>query len=74
VLVGGGGDGRQLRDDAMGEDLPVPRIVDVGRVVIEGRHRSDHGGDHGHRMRVVMKALKKLSSCSFTMVWRVIDV
>ena len=59
VLVGRGGDRRQFRDDAMREDFPVARIVDVRRVVIESRHRSDHRRDHRHGMRVVVKALEK---------------
>ncbi len=59
VLVGRGGDGRQLRDDPMREDLPVPRVVDVGGVVIERGHRSDHGGHHGHGVRIVMETLEE---------------
>ena len=59
VLVGGGGDRRQFRDDAMREYLAVARIVDVRRVVIERGHRGDHGRDHRHRVRVVVKTLEE---------------
>ena len=59
VLVGRGGDGRQLRDDAMREDLAMARVMDVHRVVIERRHRRHHGRDHRHRVRVVVKAVEE---------------
>ena len=59
MLVGGGRDGRQLRDDAVREDLAVARIVDVGGVVVEGRHRGDHRRHHRHRMGVVVEALEE---------------
>ena len=54
-----GRDRRQLGDDAMREDFAVARIVDVGGVVIEGRHRGDHRRDHGHGVRIVVKAQEK---------------
>ena len=59
VLVGGRGDGRELGDDAVGEDLAVPRVMDVHRVVIERRHRRHHRRHHRHRVRVVMEAVEE---------------
>jgi hypothetical protein len=52
-------DGRQLGNDSMGENLPMTRVMDVHRVVIERRQRSHHRGHHGHRVRVVMEAAKE---------------
>ena len=57
ALIGGSRDRRQLGDDAMGKNLTMTRIIDVHRVVVERRHRGDDRADHGHRMRVVMKAV-----------------
>jgi hypothetical protein len=57
VLVGCRGDRRQLGDDAVREDLAVPRVIDVGGVVVEGRHRRHDRGHHGHRVGVVMEAV-----------------
>ena len=48
------------------------RIVDVGRVVIEGRQRADHADHHRHRVRVAAEARKKRAICSCTIVWWVI--
>ena len=59
VLVRRGGDRRQLRDDAVREDLAMPRIMDVHRVVIERRHRGDHRRHHRHRVRVVVEAVEE---------------
>ena len=59
VLVRRGRDGRQLGDDAMREDLAMPRIMDVGRVVIERRHRGHDRRHHRHRMGVVMEAVEE---------------
>ncbi len=59
VLVGRGGDGRNLRNDAMREDLAVARIVDVGGVVVERRHRGDDRGHHRHRVRIVVETAEE---------------
>ena len=59
MLVGRRRDGRQLGEDAVREDLAVPRVMDVHRVVIERRHRRDDRGHHGHRVRVVMEAVEE---------------
>ena len=59
VLVGRRGDRRNLRDDAMREDLAMARVMDVHRVVIERRHRRDHARQHRHRVRVVLKAVEE---------------
>src|SRR5690606_24754296 len=48
-----------LRDDAMREDLPMARIMDVHRVVIERGHRGDNAGQHRHRMCVVLKSVEE---------------
>ena len=45
-------DRRHLGDQAVGRDHPLVRVVDVGRVVIEGRERADHAAQHRHRVRV----------------------
>ncbi len=50
---------RDLGDDAVGEDLAVPRVMDVHGVVIEGRHRGHHRRHHGHRVRVVVEAVEE---------------
>ena len=59
MLVGGRDNRGQFRDDPMREYLAVARIVDVGRVMVERGHRGDHGGDHRHGVRVVVKALEE---------------
>ena len=59
VLVSRGGDRRNLGDDAVGEDLAMARVMDVHRVVIEGRHRGDHARQHRHRVRVVLEAVEE---------------
>ena len=59
VLVRGRRDRRNLRDDAVREDLAMARVMDVHRVVIERRHRRDHRRHHRHRMRVVVKAVEE---------------
>ncbi len=52
VLVGHGGDGRHLRDQAMRGDEALLRVGDVGAVVIEGGERAHHAAHHRHGMRV----------------------
>ena len=49
------GNGWNLGDHSVRKDIPVSRIMDVGRVVIERGHRAHDTRDHGHRMRVVVK-------------------
>ncbi len=55
VLVRRRRDRRELGDHAVRENLAVPVVVDVGRVVVEGRERSDDRRDHRHRVRVVVE-------------------
>jgi hypothetical protein len=43
----------------MREYLAVARVVDVRGVLIERGHRGDHGRDHRHRVRIMMKALEE---------------
>ena len=57
VLVGGRRDRRHLGDDAVREDLAMPRIIDVERVVVEAGHRGDHRRHLRHRVRVVVEAV-----------------
>jgi hypothetical protein len=71
VLVGHRRDRRHLGDHADRGDHALVRIVDVGRVVIEGRQRADHAAHDRHRMRVAAEAVKKRVICSCTIVWRV---
>ncbi len=56
ILVGHGGDGRHLRDHADASDIALLRILDVDRVVIEGRQRADHADHDGHGMCVAAEA------------------
>src|SRR5256885_17147850 len=58
-LVRSGGDGGELGDDAMREDLAVARVMDVHPVVIERRHRGHHRRHHRHGMRVVVEAVEE---------------
>ena len=57
--MGGRRDGRDLGDDAMREDLPMARVMDVHRVVIERRHRRHHRRHHRHRVGVVVEAVEE---------------
>jgi hypothetical protein len=50
---------RHLRNDPVRKHLAVPRVVDIHRVVIEGRERGDHRRNHGHGMGVVMEAVEE---------------
>ena len=56
ILVGHGRDRRHLRDQPVRGDLALARVVDVGRIVIEGRHRADHAHHRRHRMRIPPEA------------------
>ena len=59
VLVGRGGDRRDLGNHPVCKDVPVTRIVDVRRVVVERRHRAHDPRNHCHRMRIVMKPVEQ---------------
>jgi hypothetical protein len=52
ILEGHRGDGRHLGDQAPARDHALVGIVDVGRVVVEGRQRADHAAHHRHRVGV----------------------
>ena len=54
-----GGQRRHFRDHADRGDLALPRIVDVGRVVIEGGERADAGHHHRHWMSVAAETVKE---------------
>ena len=56
VFVGHGGDSRHLGDHAHARHLALRGILDVDRVVIEGRERADHADHDGHGMRVAAEA------------------
>ncbi len=59
VFVRGCRDRRNLRDHAVREDLAMPRVIDVHRVVIERGHRGHHRRHHRHRMGVVVEAVEE---------------
>ena len=59
ILVGHRGERRHLRDHAHRGDHALHRIGDVGRVVIERRHRADRAAHHRHRVRVAPEALEE---------------
>ena len=59
VFVGHGADRRQLGDQPVRGDHPLVRIIDVRRVVIEGRERADHAAQHRHRVRVAAEAAEE---------------
>ena len=60
IAIRGRGDRRHLRDQADRGEPALLRIVDVERVVIERRQRSDRRAQDRHRMRVVMEAVQKV--------------
>ncbi len=60
VSIAGSGDGRHLGDQTDRGKLAVVGVIDIQRLVIEGRQRGDRRGQHGHRVRVVMEALEKI--------------
>jgi hypothetical protein len=56
IFIGHRRDRRNLGDQAVAGDQPLVRIVDVGRVMIEGRQRADHAAHDRHRVRVAAEA------------------
>ena len=60
ILEGPGNDGRHLGDHPDRRHLALPGVVDVGRVVVEGRHRPHDAADHRHRMRVPPEAAEEI--------------
>ena len=59
IFVGHRRERRHLGDHAHRSDLALARIVDVDRVVIEGRQRADAGHHDRHRMRVTAEAVEE---------------
>src|SRR3546814_12395545 len=55
----GGGDGRQLGDQADRGEAALLRIVVVRVVVVEAGHRAEHADQHRHRMRFVAEAAEE---------------
>ncbi len=52
-------DCRHLGDQAVAGDLALHRIVDVGRIMVEGRQRADHADQDRHGMRVAAEATEE---------------
>ena len=52
IFVGPACDGRHLGDHPVGRHGPVPGILDVDAVMVEGRERADHAAHHRHRVRI----------------------
>ncbi len=59
VLVRHRRDRRDLGDQAVRGDGALDRIVDVGRVVIEGRQRADDAAHDCHRVRIAAEATEE---------------
>ena len=60
VLVGPGDDRRHLGDHPDRRHLALPGVGDVGRVVVEGRHRAHGAADDRHRVRVAPEAAEEV--------------
>ncbi len=60
IAIRRGGHRRHLRDQADRGEAALLGIVDVERVVIERRQRSDRRAQHRHRMRVVVEAVQEV--------------
>mmetsp|Transcript_1008 Transcript_1008/g.2454 ORF Transcript_1008/g.2454 Transcript_1008/m.2454 type:complete len:291 (+) Transcript_1008:4717-5589(+) len=60
VLVGHGHQRGHLGDQADRRDLAVLGVMDVGAVVIEGRHRAHQAGHDGHRVGVTAEAAQEV--------------
>ena len=59
VLVGHRSDGRHLGNQTAARNHALQRIVNVGRVVIEGRQGSNHTAHDGHRMGITTEATQE---------------
>ncbi len=60
VLIGHGSERRDLGDQTDRGDHTLMRVGDVGRVMIESRHRADTADHYGHRMGITAEARKEL--------------
>jgi hypothetical protein len=60
ILVGPGDDRRHLGDEPDRRHLALPGVVDVGRIVVEGRHRARDAADDRHRVRVAPEAAEEI--------------
>jgi hypothetical protein len=56
IAIAGGRNGGYLGDQADRCQATLLRILHVEVIVVEGRERTDHAGQHRHRMRVVPEA------------------
>jgi hypothetical protein len=52
-------DGRDFRNDTVRENLPVARVIDVHRVVIERRHRGHDRRHHRHGVGVMVEPVEE---------------
>jgi hypothetical protein len=52
IFVGHGRDGRHLGDHPVARNLALSRILDVSRIVVEGRERYNYADHDGHGMRI----------------------
>ena len=59
LLVGVGGDGRQLGQQPDGGQFNLLVIERVERILVVGRQRVDRTGHHRHRMRVARKSVEE---------------
>ena len=59
ILVGHGYDGRNLGNQAERRNLAVLRVIDVQRVMVEGRQGPHHADHDGHWMRIAAEPGEK---------------
>ena len=59
ILVQDGCDGGDLGDQTDCREAPLPCVVDVGTVRIEGREGAHHTHHDGHRVRIRLEALEE---------------
>ena len=62
VLVAHGRDGGHLGDQAVRGDLTVLGIIDVQRVVVEGRQRANYATHDGHRMGIAAETVEEVAN------------
>ncbi|NRP51517.1 hypothetical protein XMM354_003316 [Aliiroseovarius sp. xm-m-354] len=60
VFIGHRRNGRHFGDQADRSDLALVFVIDVGAVVIEGRHRTDHAYHDSHRMRITTETAEEV--------------
>ena len=60
ILIGHRCNGRQLGDHPDGGNFALPRITDVGAVMVERRHGPDNADHRGHWMGIAAEATKEI--------------